>query len=61
MLVLHAQPEVKLIFTEAMIVLTALGQIQTLRLWQSWVADLYQMELANIHTGKGTRTNPPRG
>ena len=51
MLVLHNQPEGKLIFTEAMIVLTALGQIQTLRLWQSWVADLYEHELANIHKG----------
>ena len=51
MLILHEQPEGEKIFPEAMIVLTALGQIQTLTLWQTWVADLYQAELDNIHEG----------
>ena len=34
-----------------MIVLTALGQAQTLTLWQTWVADLYAAQLAAIQGG----------
>ena len=48
MLILHEQPKRDEIFPEAMIVLTALGQIQTLTLWRTWVADLYADKMTAI-------------
>ena len=54
MLILHEQPEGTKTFPEAMIVLTSLGQVQTLTLWVSWVADLYAAKLASIHDGSYT-------
>ena len=50
-LILHEQPKGVETFPEAMIVLTALGQVQTLTLWRTWVADLYAAKLANIQAG----------
>jgi hypothetical protein len=53
MLILHAQGKGKQVFPEPMIVITALGQIQSQRLWIEWVADFYTEKME--HTFKKAR------
>ena len=51
MLILHAQGKGKQVFPEPMIVITALGQIQSQRLWIEWVADFYTEKMDHIQEG----------
>jgi hypothetical protein len=52
MLILHAQGKGKQVFPEPMIVITALGQIQSQRLWIEWVADFYTEKMDYIQEGE---------
>jgi len=51
MLILHDQASGEKVFPQAMIVLTTLGQIQTVTLWREWVADTYSENQTNIIDG----------
>ena len=52
MLVLHDQDYGVELFHEGMIVLTVLGQIQTIEIWIPWVADTYSTNMTAIMTKK---------
>ena len=52
MLVLHDQDYGVELFHEGMIVLTVLGQIQTIEIWIPWVADTYSTNMTSIMTKK---------